>query len=296
MSCIASLKDYGDYYQLSICKFLNDKKMYPDEEIERMFEFGAKNRVEARQMLQIMRTDGRFLFDSPLRAPDEFTEKEGRFINALVRARSVISQLGALNPWQWFVTFTINPEKFDRYDFGAFYKKFSVFKQHYKRDYGVKFDYVLVPEQHQDGAWHLHGLVNNLPVDHLKEYQLKDFFPFTDVKLPTYIRDKLGRGEKVYSWPVFADRFGWTVIEPIQDSSKASNYITKYIGKGFACNDRFKGARLFIPSLGLQRAVQIKKGFSELPSEKPSFENEFVSVFKFPKSDYVLSDLENLFY
>ena len=45
---------------------------------------------------------------------------------------------------------------------------------------GAKF--VFVPEMHRDGAWHLHGLINDLPVDHLRPFTLEE-------KLPTYIRN-----------------------------------------------------------------------------------------------------------
>ena len=297
-SCVSSLKDYGEYYQLSLCKFLSAHGREPDDpRVKTFMEYGLTRSV-AKDVIFYMDSGGRGygLTDSPPQDLDEVVERVGRFTNNLVRARSRISQLGALNPWDFFVTITIDPKKYDRYDFGAFYKVFSKFKNNYKRDSGIKFDYVFVPEQHKDGAWHLHGLIHGLPLEHLTEYRLQDYYPFTDQRLPLYILTKIKKGEKLYYWKPFSDRFGFTIVEPIRDKSKSANYITKYIGKGFAFDNRFKNARLFMPSLGLKRAETIKKGIASVPAETiPSFDCDYVTTFKFPKADYDLESILKFF-
>ena len=221
-------------------------------------------------------------------AAENLPDELGRYMNNIVRARSTIEQLGTMNPWQYFVTFTISPDKFDRYDFKTFYKTFSNFVAHYKRKTGVKIAYVFVPERHKDGAWHLHGLINNLPVEHLRPFTLGE-------KLPHYIRDKLRQGLDVYEWPAFAEKFGYTVVEPLRDPERAASYITKYIGKGFAKDYMMKNARLFMPSLGLKRAELIKKGFADLSSAKPVYDCEYATTYKFPKSEYSLDDVQSMF-
>lgn len=251
---IAYLRDYGSYYRVTVCKGTVDYgSSWSEEDVAYMQEQMGCDKRMAKKLLDLLHYDYpafmRMFSELPHSCEvDGFTEKLGRWENNLARARSTIEQLGNCNPWQYFVTFTIDPEKYDRYDFAAFYKPFAQFVNNYnKRKLEKKFSYVFVPEQHRDGAWHLHGLINGLPEEHLRAFTLEE-------TLPHYIRDKLRRGEKVYEWPAFAERFGYTVVELLQDPERASSYITKYIGKGFAHDNRFKNAKLFMPSHGLKRA------------------------------------------
>lgn len=291
--CISYLKDYGSYYRVTVCKgIFESTSEWSDEDISFMCEQMHCNKKMAVKLLDLLHYDyegfKRYVEMMYNGEVDEFTKKMGRWVNNLVRARSTIEQLGACNPWEYFVTFTISPEKYDRYDFSVFYKAFSKFCNNYKQRKGTKFQYVFVPEMHRDGAWHLHGLINGLPVDHLRPFSL-------DERLPTYIRDKLRQGQQLYEWPAFSKKFGYTIVEPLRDPEHAALYITKYIGKGFSNDNRFKNARLFMPSLGLKRAELMKKGFADLSSVKPSFDCEYATTYKFSKSDFSYSDVEKFF-
>lgn len=293
---ISYLKDYGSCYKLTICKgSYQPVGEWSDADVSWMMEQMHCNKRMAVKLLDLLHYDyegfKRYVdaaFNGEQEEKDDLTERMGRYLNNVVRAKSVIEQLGACNPWQYFVTFTIDPQKFDRYDFSAFYKSFGKFVMHYRQRKGVKFDYIFVPEQHQDGAWHLHGLINGLPLEHLREFTLEE-------ELPYYIRNKLLAGEKLYEWPDFADKFGYTIVEPLRASDRAASYITKYIGKGFTNDERFKGSRLFMPSHGLKRATLIKKGFTDMHSVKPIFENEYATTYKFSKTEYSLDDLDKFF-
>ena len=106
----------------------------------------------------------------------------------------------------------------------------------------------------------------------------------------------MAKGEKLYNWSPYSDRFGYSLFEPLRDKGKASSYITKYIGKGFVGNEQFKNTRLLIPSLGLKRAVKVKKGFTSIDDVKPSFDCDFATTFKFDKSKYSLEDVLKYFY
>ena len=116
----------------------------------------------------------------------------GRYLSNILRARKTLDELGNCNEWDYFVTLTVDPGKYDRFDLKSFYKAFSSFKRHL----GFRFSYVFVPEQHKDGAWHLHGLISGLPIEQLSEYRLSDYWPYTEVKLPNYIRERVAKGEK----------------------------------------------------------------------------------------------------
>lgn len=125
-------------------------------------------------------------------------------------------------------------------------------------------------------------------MEHLRPFTLEE-------KLPYYIRGKLQQGQQLYEWPAFAEKFGFTIVEPLRDQDRAASYITKYIGKGFSNDNRFKNARLFMPSLGLKRAELMKKGFTDMRSVKPSFDCEYATTYKFSKSEFSYSDLEKFF-
>ena len=293
---LSYLKDYGDCYKLSICRgAYQPVGDWSDADIEWMQGELHCNKRMAAKLLDLLHYDyegfKRYVdaaFNGEQAEKDDLTERMGRYLNNVVRARSMIEQLGACNHWQYFVTFTIDPKKYDRYDFSTFYKAFSKFVMNYRQRKGVKFQYVFVPEQHEDGAWHLHGLINGLPLEHLREFTLEE-------QLPYYIRDKLQQGQKLYEWCDFADKFGYTIVEPLRKKDRAASYITKYIGKGFSNDDRFKNARLFMPSHGLKRAELIKKGFTDMHSMKPIFECEYAKTYKFPKEEYSLDDINKFF-
>lgn len=294
--CLSSLKEYGDYYQITVSKMINDVERAKLTERQRYFMEQGLSRSEAvwldwcvsKNLLDLFGSDYQHFLEKP--------DHVGRYLSNILRARKTLDELGNCNEWDYFVTLTINPDKFDRFDLKAFYKSFGVFKNHYKRDYGVKFSYVFVPEQHKDGAWHLHGLVSGLPLEHLSEYRLADYWPYTEVKLPNYIRERVAKGEKLYNWSPYSHRFGYSLFEPLRDKGKASSYITKYIGKGFIGNEQFKNTRLLIPSLGLKRAEKIKKGFTSIDDVKPSFDCDFATTFKFKKSEYSIDDVLKYFY
>ena len=72
--------------------------------------------------------------------------------------------------------------------------------------------YLVVPEQHKDGAFHFHGLFSGI-----------DYLPFTfSGKL-----DKQGR--PIYN--IGSYKWGFTTATKVGDSAKASSYLCKYVTK-----------------------------------------------------------------
>ena len=69
---------------------------------------------------------------------EERGEEGGKYSQAISRAKSVIYQVAVCNDWEWFVNFTIDPKKYDRYSFGPFYKKFTQWLRDYRKKYGCK--------------------------------------------------------------------------------------------------------------------------------------------------------------
>lgn len=121
--------------------------------------------------------------------------------------------------WCWFVTFTFNgdPENIgkqgitscvDRYDYDQCCKKIQPFLHTLKYKF-PSLAYIIVPERHEDGAYHFHGLFSSeLPVS------FAGFFKRTG---ETYHVDGYG--------------LGWTTATKVKSHIACCRYITSYISK-----------------------------------------------------------------
>ena len=75
------------------------------------------------------------------------------------RSRTTVKDYVKTNPeLKYFVTYTLDPSKINRYDEKKIYMKIRDWLSNcVKRK---ELQYILVPEKHKDGAWHFHGFVN----------------------------------------------------------------------------------------------------------------------------------------
>jgi len=67
------------------------------------------------------------------RAPKEKKADYSKLEAAVSRAKRMIKEYALCNEWDWFVTLTINPKKFNRYDLKAYYKALGDFIHNYNR-------------------------------------------------------------------------------------------------------------------------------------------------------------------
>lgn len=176
------------------------------------------------------------------------------------------------NPWTWFVTLTLNPEKYDRTELSS-YKKISVWIRNYNRLHKTTIKFLLVPELHSDKrSFHFHGLLEGLPKEHLEEFREEK-----GKKLPIKILIELKKGNQIYNWPAYQKAFGYITISEIRNGIAVSKYITKYLTKGL--NEAGVGLRkhLYYCSQGLRRATKIYEGYltKELDAD---YCNEYVKV------------------
>lgn len=74
------------------------------------------------------------------------------------RAKAAVRDIALCNRFSYFFTWTLSPDKIDRYDAEQVGKAVQNFLKNasYRKD----FSYLCVPELHRDGAIHLHGLCN----------------------------------------------------------------------------------------------------------------------------------------
>lgn len=173
--------------------------------------------------------------------------------NNISRAKNRVFELALCNPWNIFLTFTLDPKKYNRNDLGKFRRDLSQFVRDYNKKYGLAIKYLLIPEEHKKGGWHMHGFLMGLPDEHLRLFTLSE-------KLPKYIREKLKNGQAVYEWESYRKKFGFCDLEVVKDQFAASAYVTKYITKDLDRTVTESGAHLYYCSQGLARSVVVFKG------------------------------------
>lgn len=194
------------------------------------------------------------------------TVNEKKLENNLIRARNTVYELALCNEWDWFLTITLDPKKYDRENLPKFRKDFSRFIREYGKRQGLNIKYLVIPEQHKKGGWHMHGFLKNIPPDYLRLFSLEE-------KLPQYLRKKLKQGMHIYDWPAYRQKFGFCDIEPVRNLQAASAYVTKYITKSFGAGVQNLGGHLYYASQGLQHAKVVKKGKMNPDSIDWDFEN-----------------------
>lgn len=192
--------------------------------------------------------------------------------NNISRAKSKVLEYALCNKFDYFVTLTIDKTKFDRYKLKEYYKDFSKWLNNYNRLNNTKIKYILIPEQHKDGAWHMHGLMSGIRDKHIYRFTLTD-------NIPRKIKDIIIAGDDVYSWTSYAKKYGYITMTKIKSVERVSRYITKYINKDMANSIKDLGAHMYYCSKGLNVATEIKRGaLSHNNAPKFDFENDYVKI------------------
>lgn len=182
------------------------------------------------------------VFNNPLIIPKP---KKGRTVNrssekpsddaiteSLRRTRTTIFDYALSNDFEYFVTFTFNPKKIDRYSIDETFNTMKYWLNRQKK-HSPNFAYVIVPEFHKDGAIHFHALIR----DYNAELKPTNVFQ---------------NGKRVYNLTGFTA--GFTNAQKLDDDqTKAAAYLTKYITKDMI--NRFNKRRYWA-SKNLQKPVK----------------------------------------
>lgn len=218
---------------------------------------------------------------------------DSKLSNNVTRARTKVFDLAICNDFEYFITLTINKEKLDRYELKEYIKKLGQFIRNYRRDYEADVQYLLIPEKHKNGAWHMHGLIKGIPKEQLKLFTLED-------KLPYRLRELIMEGRKIYNWEKYVEKFGWCTLETVRNKEAISKYITKYVRKSFDTDRGIteKESKLYYCSRGLKRPKKKKEGTlngDHLDKIPFKYENDYVRTGFLTGQEYkkVLSILDN---
>ena len=217
-----------------------------------------------------------------------------RFSNSVSRSRSRVFELAMCNEFTHFCTFTQDEKLRDRFNLSEFRKDLAQLVRNINRGRDIKIKYLLIPEQHKNGAWHIHGLLMGLTDTDLREFTLKE-------KLPEKLRKRIAKGEKIFDWKRYRQAFGYFTCTKIENHTACAKYITKYVSKDMQKNLLETGQHLFFASQGLKgRESVVKNCFEPCPVSEWDFENYFVKIIEIPKEGTTLfkrvsykTDIEN---
>lgn len=152
-------------------------------------------------------------------------------LRSMRRARAKVRRLALANEFSHFVTFTLDKEKVDRYDPKSIMQQVNRILDNLVRRHGLK--YILVPEQHKDGAYHFHGFIDARHLELVDSGTIR----LPDGKQPRRPRSAKQRaewlaagGHIVYNCPWWPLGFS-TALTLYGEYSAAVGYVCKYIGK-----------------------------------------------------------------
>lgn len=166
----------------------------------------------------------------------KYTVNEFKLQNNLIRGKNMVTELALCNDWQYFVTLTIDGEKYDRENLKVYFKNLGQFIRDQRKKYKVDISYLLVPELHADEkSWHMHGLITGFIPSMLSPTGNKDYMTWTD----------------------YQNKFGYMSMSEVENAIGVGFYIRKYITKTFENSPLSVGCHTYYCSRGLKRADRI---------------------------------------
>ena len=204
---------------------------------------------------------------------------------SLSRTRSKIFELAMCNPWEYFVTLTLSSENGNRRDLRTFKRSLSKWLNNLNSRKGCSIKYLLIPEPHADGSWHMHGLFMGITENMLRPFSLQEHLPYRLLSM-------LKQGRQLFDWPAYAQKFGYVTCERIHDLEACAKYVTKYITKELGESAARLNEKLYLCSQGLERAKVACRGHI-VHDFVPDFCNDYVATKVFPSFDEALSLFED---
>lgn len=183
------------------------------------------------------------------------SEKKLEKLRQIYKIKTKIKDYVLCNDFDCFWTLTF---KSDRYDYDAAFLKLEKWLCKMRRKYG-RFNYILIPELHKDGAIHFHGVTGGF------KGQLED----SGVK---------HNRVKVYNCSDW--EYGFTTITKMRSKEKCASYVTKYFTKEMQDTVVEKGKKKYWCSRGLRLPAVTYSGENLGKDLDPSYENDVCFIYK----------------
>lgn len=188
--------------------------------------------------------------------------------NSLNRTKQNIYKFSRQADWEYFITLTFDGSKVNRYDFDECMGKANKWFNNQKARNAPDLKYLFVPEQHKDGAWHIHGVIADVG-----EMSFADSGRVAIGKKAYRRSDVNSEFATIYNLSGW--RFGFSTATKVRDKYKVASYITKYITKDL-CESTF-GKKRYYRSRNIPEPIE--KGFIVEPQDFDSFMSEMVDSF-----------------
>ena len=194
-----------------------------------------------------------------------------RLQNSIIRSRRMVYEYAINNDFKYFVTLTFN-DSFDDYNLDMVRNRVQQIIRNMRKKYKKDFQFLLIPERHKKGDWHLHGFFTS------------DFVCDMDYNSFNYLH-----------WLSF-DNFGFSSIEEIRDYESCCKYITKYISKQFV-NGK-KKSHLYFCSKGLKTSEVLYDLVCTNTDIDYDFYSDYVSIKDFKEDSKldIFEKIESSFY
>ena len=160
--------------------------------------------------------------------PAEDTDKNNK-VRSERRSKQSIYEIARANKWDYFATFTMSD---NRYDYDSCKDRLRKFLNNFKSRKAVDLEYLVVPEQHKDGAWHFHGLLKG--------------------NIDAYLSETWHKGR----YELVGYNLGKCELENVKDTNRVASYITKYITKDLA--NTVKNKRRYFYSKGVNKGKSVE--------------------------------------
>jgi hypothetical protein len=166
----------------------------------------------------------RFMYDNGDLIPRmsiDWDKVEDSNMKSLHRSKDNFYAYVLCNRWKYFVTFTFDPKKIDRYNKDKVKQAYKIFRQQLQRiDKNVTM--IVVPEGHKDVAIHFHGFIGNI-----------DLSPYLGILYDKNCKPKKSKcGEQLYNISLF--KYGFNTLAILPDDynvQRVANYCIAYVTK-----------------------------------------------------------------
>lgn len=168
------------------------------------------------------------------------------------RAKAMIRDYVLNNHWDYFITGTFDPAKHNRKDIRQLMKELRQWLNNFKKRHADELKYIIIPEMHADGSWHWHGFLSGIPMEYLQKFEI-------GMQMSAQLVRKVKRGEEIFNFPAYAEKFGFCDLELIHDKARCASYVMKYVTKNLEGTAAVleSGAHLFYASLGLNHCKRV---------------------------------------
>ncbi len=122
-----------------------------------------------------------------------------------------------INPWEYFVTLTFNPEEVNSLDYVEVSTMLAKWLDNMKHQ-NPEMSYILVPELHKSGRIHWHGVFSGVPNWNL-----------VPARSPNTNRLIYKNGVQIFNLTNY--KYGHTTVSKIQNQEAVSVYCSKYMTK-----------------------------------------------------------------